>query len=91
MDWPFLVVVRSGVGELLWRPIRGISVVFWVGNVTKGLVGMVGEGVKRSLLMGVWGEEIKTGAFLLAFNQLRSLETLLRDVGFWPLALSQGP
>lgn len=46
-----------GVGELLWSLVIGIGVVFRVGIVTVGLTEMEGEGLKRSLLIGVLGEE----------------------------------
>lgn len=79
---PFFTCKLVGeVGDGLWRPKRGIEVVVRDGPGLLELKWMVGEGVKKSLNVGVHCKESADGLSFLAFSQFNSPAISLRDVG----------
>lgn len=90
IEGPFFMLSLVWVGDVLCNSIKGIGEVMWLGIIAEGFTGMEGEGVNRSLLVGVCGEDETTWVFLLALSRFRLLATLVMDVGFCPLALNYG-
>lgn len=51
----------------------------------------VGDGVRKSLVVGVLGEWFSVGDIFLEFKRFNSLATASMEMGCCPLVLSQGP
>lgn len=84
------VIIRFELAPLLERPFRGIGEVSRLMIICLELIGMVGEGVKRSPVVGVLGFWFEGRDGFPELIRSRSIVISFIVIGCCPLALNHG-